>query len=1061
MGFRTILVGLAALVSLVAGCREERRDAAAGEERPVIEGRPRVFHERLFASDPTLRVRPTDTVVLRLEGGALPHADTGAAGVDLVPLHFEAPVSHTFCVGAGDGQPERVDVVGPDGTELGTVGPGECRTYELGAGDHALRIASGDTEAAGGLAFVRPVLGVDAPLLGSARTAPLQAGSGPIIPQHYDDIPNGCTLDGPWRADELLCYADGCHLTRWQCDPLDAEGCFDDELDRCTGANAAAACGALFDVDPDPVFVRSDWTTCFGSTNYDPRRDDPTMSAAVTRWRQEWCDQVQEDCRTSWFQPDPILPACDGFRELVPHGQLQLGPGQAAAIPQSRFFRGRTACPPSSRAPTALLDASCNAVGRRVGGVALGPGTQAILYSEPDYRGFPVLYENLDSSPADRCLPMGYGYAHDPTAATPALLALKRSTTPSIAVNPATGDASDTCRAERAGLWCRAPGTNLTPTEVFNAHPELNVEPPGPGEVLLLGPQNLAVGDTTCAQAVVVNSVCHDLSRLGFEDKIEGVVLPGDDTFVVLFHDRGLAGKSTRVDARYRYPGSASDPSNGQYLYLPDRNDPFSAGRGTVSSVQPWRLAGWNRVTLITTRSCNECNLAGIDLSGEDLTDHQLVAADLTGANLDRTVLVGTRLGHANLTGASLRGAVIDGTHLGCAQLVGLDTGEPTASGRSSLVIAGPANWDTDYTVEGARYRCEKTNLAGAKVPIAMLPRDDWRSLDLGDVTLLDLAEAPNLDGLVLSSGSYPGLVAAGTQLSMRGVRAENANLEGAILTRVNFGIADGGDGSAGTPSSFAGANLAGASLAGTNLEGADLSGASLVPLGSTAGARNASLAYAYLRNARLDNARMTGADLSFAYFYGPSASLTGAIATSSVFAGGVYAGLDFRQCKLEGARFSKALLVAARFDDPGTELRDVRFTGAHLQGATFAGVDPKNADFTGAHVSTAPGCWGYSDLACAEYRFHYTATDLGPTTSANLCPNGTPGPCTGDKLIALDGTTAPVPPCIPDIFGDGPDACMSWEILSRSLGGDPPVCTDRTDGVMECGCLEPLTCGG
>jgi uncharacterized protein YjbI with pentapeptide repeats len=1050
-------MALAALLALAAGCRAEQRTTAPAAETPVRQGRARVLHERDFVGSPDLRLRPEDTAVFRLEGGAHPHPDTATAGIDLVPMRFERPASRAFCV--GESGPASVEVLAPDGQVVGTVGPGACATFDLEAGDHLLRLTSGDAEAAGRLAFIRPVVDGDAPLAGSSPGPGLAGATGtaPIVPQHYDDVPNNCSIDGPWRADELLCYWEGCHLSAWQCDPIDAEECFDAEVDHCTGTNAARACDAVVDVDSDPIYLKGDWNTCFQSTNYDPTRDDPTMAAAAARWRQEWCAMVEADCAASWFRAAPVAPACDGFLGLTPHGQLDLAPGQVAAIAQSRFFRGRTACPPSSRAPSARLGASCDAVGRRIGGVVVGPETQAILYSDAGYQGFPVLYENLGPSQVDRCLPMGAGYAHDATAITPPLLALKRSATPSVAVNQAAGEASDTCRAERVGLWCQAPGSDLSPAAVYAAHPDLDVAPPGPGEILLLGPQHLSVAGTTCAQAVVVNSVCDDLSRLGFEDKIEGVVLPGDDTFAVLFHDRHLAGKSTRVDTRYRYTGVAPDPSRGQYLYLPDPSDGMYAGRGTVSSVQPWRMAGWNRVTLITTGSCNECNLAGIDLSNEDLTNHQLVAADLTGANLEGAVLAGADLGHARLAGASLQRAVIDRTHLGCAQLAGLDTGDPAApAGRSTLVVSGPATWSTDYTVEGARYRCDKTVLAGAKLPIAMLPGDDWTTLDLSGVTLLDLDRAPVLDGLVLTGGTYPGLVAGGAALSVRGARAENADLEGAVLTRVDFGLRD--LGGIETASTFAGANLDGASLVGANLEGADLSGASLSPLGSSAGARAASLAYAYLRNARLAAVRLTGADLTSAYFYGPSATLAGSTASQTIFDGGVYAGLDFRQCKLARARFSKALLVAARFDDPATELTDVAFTGAHLEGATFAGADPRNASFVGARVSTATGCWGYADVACAEYRFQYAATALGATTSANLCPNGSPGPCTGDKLIPIDGTTAPVPPCIPDIFGDAPDACMSWEILST---GDVPTCNDTSDDVMQCGCLEPLACGG
>jgi hypothetical protein len=104
-------MALAALLALAAGCRAEQRTTAPAAETPVRQGRARVLHERDFVGSPDLRLRPEDTAVFRLEGGAHPHPDTATAGIDLVPMRFERPASHAFCV--GESGPASVEVLAP------------------------------------------------------------------------------------------------------------------------------------------------------------------------------------------------------------------------------------------------------------------------------------------------------------------------------------------------------------------------------------------------------------------------------------------------------------------------------------------------------------------------------------------------------------------------------------------------------------------------------------------------------------------------------------------------------------------------------------------------------------------------------------------------------------------------------------------------------------------------------------------------------------------------------------------------------------------------------------
>ncbi len=76
---------------------------------------------------------------------------------------------------------------------------------------------------------------------------------------------------------------------------------------------------------------------------------------------------------------------------------------------------------------------------------------------------------------------------------------------------------------------------------------------------------------------------------------------------------------------------------------------------------------------LLSTKSCEKCDLSGVGLVLNDLAGANLSKANLVGANLSRTNLAGADLRGANLAGASLFGANLTGADLRGANLNGTD----------------------------------------------------------------------------------------------------------------------------------------------------------------------------------------------------------------------------------------------------------------------------------------------------------------------------------------------------------------------------------------------------
>lgn len=76
---------------------------------------------------------------------------------------------------------------------------------------------------------------------------------------------------------------------------------------------------------------------------------------------------------------------------------------------------------------------------------------------------------------------------------------------------------------------------------------------------------------------------------------------------------------------------------------------------------------------LLSTQTCQRCNLTNAGLVRANLAGAQLQGADLTNANLSRANLTNADLSGANLTGASLHGANLTGANLTGATLTQTD----------------------------------------------------------------------------------------------------------------------------------------------------------------------------------------------------------------------------------------------------------------------------------------------------------------------------------------------------------------------------------------------------
>lgn len=190
------------------------------------------------------------------------------------------------------------------------------------------------------------------------------------------------------------------------------------------------------------------------------------------------------------------------------------------------------------------------------------------------------------------------------------------------------------------------------------------------------------------------------------------------------------------------------------------------------------------------------------------------------------------------------------------------------------------------------------------------------------------------------------------SNLTLRGVAFQNANLTGTNLSEVDLTSADLSGAQLHlvqlrnadlSDAVLIGADLNGADLRGANLRGADLRGADL---------SNADLTEVNLTGARLSGVRFVRTKLTQAGLSG--VDLAGVILTRATLTGANMTGVDLRGANLSGADLSSVTLADGELT--GALLNRAVLTGAdlrgtNLSGASFIGADLTSADLTGGQL--------------------------------------------------------------------------------------------------------------
>jgi len=480
---------------------------------------------------------------------------------------------------------------------------------------------------------------------------------------------------------------------------------------------------------------------------------------------------------------------------------------------------------------------------------------------------------------------------------------------------------------------------------------------------------------------------------------------------------------------------------------------------------------------IAATNSCINCNLTGIDFSGDDFR-----GVDFSGAIFTDAILTGTNFSSADLTdanfstsmsaGSGLVGTVFDGATLSCTSFRQADV---TAASFDSVAL------NTDQSCY--------LNLSGATLDFDSFSMDDWRYLDLSSSIVNDVPQT-------LSTAAAP--------LDLSGAILSNVTwLKGKQLDSVNFGCYARQDGQGVCPTAngtkactnlqntalnstslkqacLSDASLEGALLNASNLDGADLSGAQLIALTN---GDAATLAGAFMRGADLSSANLTGVDASHVNFYTGLTGLAnaqGIQAAGASFANAYLAGTDFSGsgANLQGTDWSGAVLVGAKFEQSDlsedTEARkSTSFAQAFMHGADFHnqqvgttnGANFSNSywDLSGANILnfrlpvqnlSFAGYWRQGTCASDPNQICTASTDCGTGDSCNFVNQS--GVCKASYMT--DPANAII--CTNDSDCGG-DVCLAQPECVAAMYNQSNAATPPTDASNKCPDTNPGGCDG
>jgi uncharacterized protein YjbI with pentapeptide repeats len=214
---------------------------------------------------------------------------------------------------------------------------------------------------------------------------------------------------------------------------------------------------------------------------------------------------------------------------------------------------------------------------------------------------------------------------------------------------------------------------------------------------------------------------------------------------------------------------------------------------------------------VITTDSCEYCNLAGMDFSGQNLA-----SAKLSYANLNGAILSGADLSGADLRNASLQGAYLISTNLDSANLC-------------SAQLNGSQGVTQAATLTGAHLRntnLASANLDGVKLSSVSFYSSNWQAscqqTSCGSYVAPTCASAYNAS---INNTSFDSAYLSNVDMS--NVKGAGVNFNNAALFGVLFGQANLSHNSkSSVSSSFINTYLQGSDLSRATLQFADFTGA-------------------------------------------------------------------------------------------------------------------------------------------------------------------------------------------------------------------------------------------
>ncbi|MDB5932439.1 MAG: pentapeptide repeat protein [Polaromonas sp.] len=231
--------------------------------------------------------------------------------------------------------------------------------------------------------------------------------------------------------------------------------------------------------------------------------------------------------------------------------------------------------------------------------------------------------------------------------------------------------------------------------------------------------------------------------------------------------------------------------------------------------VSGWGTTGWKAASLsikmeiaqiiVSTKSCEQCNLAGIDLSNTDLSNGKFYGANLNNARLGHANLSGADLRYASLQGAQLPNANLDAANLCSASL----NAAPSSAGSSNVA----ANLSGAYLRNASLYA---SNLTGANFSNASFYSASQGACQPSDCSTYQRPACANAYGAKLDSAKFSNAYLTGVDMS--NVTGSAADFSHAVLNGASFRNATLTPDINGTPANFSNAFLLGADFTAATL---------------------------------------------------------------------------------------------------------------------------------------------------------------------------------------------------------------------------------------------------